>query len=302
MTSKIKSFIEDGIETYEANIDGEKIIWDKGLSYSKHLQTKTLLACQIPVSEEPEELMFIIVHQSMELWIKQCIHEINLIIKFIGTNQLNRAYKSLDRIAVILRHMINSWEVLATLTPNDFLTFRPYLQKASGFQSYQYRELEFLLGNKKKDLILVHKDDKAVYDHLEDVLNAPSLYDVTLKLLADRGFNIPSKILGRDFSQAYVPAPEIEEIWREIYSKADNMWDLYTLGEKITALEYYFQEWRFKHMKTVSRVIGYKKGTAGSAGVAYLVKALDNSFFPELWSMRSQMTSPEDQQSDKCPI
>ena len=149
---------------------------------------------------------------------------------------------------------------------------------------------------------MVHKDDKAVYAHLEDVLNAPSLYDVTLKLLADRGFNIPSKILDRDFSQAYVPAPEIEEIWREIYSEADNMWDLYTLGEKITALEYYFQEWRFKHMKTVSRVIGYKKGTAGSAGVAYLVKALDNSFFPELWSMRSQMTSPEDQQSDKCPI
>jgi tryptophan 2,3-dioxygenase len=292
MTVKVKKFIVDGVETFEANINGESIQWDKGLSYNKHLQTKTLLSCQVPVSDEPEELMFIIIHQSMELWIKQCIHEAKMLVKFIQSNQLPRAFKTLDRIAVILRHMINSWEILATLTPNDFLTFRGYLQKASGFQSYQYRELEFLLGNKNKGLIIVHKDDESVYNHLFEILKTPSLYDVTLKFLADSGYDVPGKCLDRDFSEPYVAAIEIEAIWKEIYSNADNNWELFMLGEKLTALEYYFQEWRFKHMKTVSRVIGHKTGTGGSSGVNYLVKALDNSFFPELWSMRSQMMGP----------
>ena len=302
MSIKVKSYLEDGVETFEADINGEKIQWDKALTYSKHIQTKALLSCQIPVSEEPEELMFIIIHQSMELWIKQCIHEARLVTGFLQSDHLPKAYKSLDRIAVILRHMIHSWEILATLTPHDFLTFREYLRKGSGFQSYQYRELEFLLGNKNKDLIVVHKDDEQVYNHLNDVLDAPSLYDVTLKYLSSKGHNVPQDKLDRDFSKPYVPSSDVEDIWREIYSNVDTHWDLYTLGEKITSLEYYFQEWRFKHMKTVSRVIGYKKGTGGSSGVNYLVKALDLSFFPELWSMRTQMSPPMKSENGECPI
>lgn len=296
---KVKSFIEDGVETFEAEINGEKIHWDNSLTYSKHIQTKALLSCQIPVSDEPEELMFIIIHQSMELWIKQCLHEAGRVAKFIEADQLPKAFKSLDRIAVILRHMIHSWEILATLTPDDFMTFRTYLRKGSGFQSYQYRELEFLLGNKNKDLIIVHHDDKEVFDHLNAVLIAPSLYDVTLRFLAKRGHNIPQNKLERDFSEPYTPEEKIEDVWREIYSDVDNHWELYMLGEKITTLEYYFQEWRFKHMKTVSRVIGHKRGTGGSSGVNYLIKALDLSFFPELWSMRTQM-SPHSEKG--CPV
>lgn len=296
---EVKSFLEDGVETFEADINGEKIQWDKSLTYSKHIQTKALLSCQIPVSDEPEELMFIIIHQSMELWIKQCIHECKRTAGYLESDQLPKAYKSLDRIAVILRHMIHSWEILATLTPHDFMTFREYLRKGSGFQSYQYRELEFLLGNKNKDLIVVHQDDEEVYNHLNDVLSAPSLYDIVLKYLAKRGHSIPLEKLERDYSIPYTPVTEVEDVWRQIYSDVDNHWDLYTLGEKITALEYYFQEWRFKHMKTVSRVIGHKKGTGGSSGVNYLIKALDLSFFPELWSMRTQMVPHE---KNGCPV
>jgi tryptophan 2,3-dioxygenase len=189
--------------------------------------------------------------------------------------------------------MIHSWEVLATLTPHDFLTFRGYLRKASGFQSHQYRELEFLLGNKREDVMLVHKDDEEAHGRLTTVLKAPSLYDEVLKLLARRGFDIPASHLDRDWSQAYAPSDQVEDAWLKIYSNVEEHWDLYALGEKITALEYYFQEWRFKHMKTVSRVIGYKTGTGGSSGVTYLMKALDLSFFPELWSMRTRMSAPK---------
>ena len=288
----IRRFIENGVESFEALIDGENIQWDKGLSYARHLQTERLLSAQVPVSDKPDELLFIIMHQTMELWLKLVLHEARLVVAALGADDVAAAGKTLDRIATIERHMIQSWEVLATLTPHDFLTFRGYLRKASGFQSHQYRELEYLLGNKRGDLMLVHSDDPEVRDRLTAVLRAPSLYDEVLKLLARRGFAIPQSHLERDWSQPYVASDAVENAWLEIYSDVERHWDLYTLGEKITALEYYFQEWRFKHMKTVSRVIGHKPGTGGSSGVNYLVKALNLSFFPELWSMRTRMTAP----------
>jgi tryptophan 2,3-dioxygenase len=289
----IKQFIEDGIETFEALIDGERIQWDKGLSYARHLQTERLLSAQVPVSDKPDEMLFIIMHQTMELWLKLLIHEGRIALTAIQSDQLPVAQKTFDRMATVQRHMIHSWEVLATLTPHDFLTFRGYLRKASGFQSHQYRELEFLLGNKREDVMLVHKDDEEAHGRLTAVLKAPSLYDEVLKLLARRGFDIPASHLDRDWSQAYAPSDQVEDAWLKIYSNVEEHWDLYALGEKITALEYYFQEWRFKHMKTVSRVIGYKTGTGGSSGVTYLMKALDLSFFPELWSMRTRMSAPK---------
>lgn len=289
----IKRFIEDGIETLEALIDGERIQWDKGLSYARHLQTEQLLSAQVPVSDKPDEMLFIIMHQTMELWLKLLIHEARIALTAIQSDQLPVAEKTFDRMATVQRHMIHSWEVLATLTPHDFLTFRGYLRKASGFQSHQYRELEFVLGNKREDVMLVHKDDQAAHDRLTVVLKTPSLYDEVLKLLARRGFDIPASHLDRDWSQPYAPSDPVEDAWLKIYSNVEEYWDLYALGEKLTALEYYFQEWRFKHMKTVSRVIGYKTGTGGSSGVTYLMKALDLSFFPELWSMRTRMSAPK---------
>lgn len=290
----IRRYTEEGVESFEAVIDGEKIQWDKGLSYARHLQIGQLLSAQVPVSDKPDEMLFIIMHQTMELWLKLVLHEARLVAEAVRSDALHKAGKALDRIATIQRHMINSWEVLATLTPHDFMTFRGYLRKASGFQSYQYRELEFLLGNKRSDLLIVHSEDPEIHNRLSAALHAPSLYDEVLRLLARRGFAIPADHLDRDWSQPYQPSPEVESAWLQIYSDVDGYWDLYTLGEKITALEYYFQEWRFKHMKTVSRVIGHKPGTGGSSGVNYLVKALSLSFFPELWTMRTTMTAPKE--------
>ena len=300
----IKRTIEDGVETFEANIDGETIQWDRGLSYARHLQTEQLLNSQIPVSDKPDEMLFIIMHQTMELWLKLMLHEVQVAMEAIRQDQLPQAEKTLDRIATIMRHMIHSWEVLATLTPHDFLTFRGFLRKASGFQSHQYRELEFLLGLKRADLITIHHDDPEKQASLQTALDQPSLYDEVLRLLARQGFAIPEDRLERDFSLAYQPSAAVEDAWLAIYTDVEQHWPLYSLAEKVTALEYYFQEWRFKHMKTVSRVIGHKPGTGGSSGVLYLVKALDLRFFPELWDMRTRMVAPREggNYAPECPV
>lgn len=290
---EVKRFIHDGIETFEAEINGERIQWDAGLTYAKHIQTKELLATQNLVSGQPDELLFVIMHQTMELWIKLLLHEVGLATQAVKDDKLPHAFKTFDRIAAVQRHMTHSWEVLATLTPHDYMTFRPFLRKASGFQSSQYRELEFVLGNKNADLLIVHKGDKPALDRLTKALSAPSLYDEVLRLLSRRGFDVPQESLGRDWREPYEARDEVENVWRKIYGNVEEYWDLYALGERITALEYYFHEWRFKHMKTVSRVIGYKRGTGGSSGVNYLVKALDLRFFPELWSMRTNLEAPQ---------
>lgn len=279
-------------EVFETEIDGETIQWDDGLTYARHIQTAQLLSSQVPVSDKPDEMLFIIMHQTMELWLKLVLHEARIVYDAIKRDRLEIAAKGLDRIATIQRHMIHSWEVLATLTPHDFLTFRGFLRRASGFQSQQYRELEYLLGNKRGDMMIVHKGDAEATARLRAAFEAPSLYDELLRLLARRGFSIPAAYLDRDWTQPYEPSEAVEQAWLAIYTNPDQHWDLYTLAEKITALEYYFQEWRFKHMKTVARVIGHKPGTGGSSGVNYLVKALNLSFFPELWSMRTAMVAP----------
>lgn len=288
----IRQTKDGNTDIFETEIDGETIQWDNGLTYARHIQTQQLLSAQVPVSDKPDEMLFIIMHQTMELWIKLVLHEARLVVGAIRADRLDLAGKGLDRIATIQRHMIHSWEVLATLTPHDFLTFRGFLRRASGFQSQQYRELEYLLGNKRADMMIVHKEDPAATARLRAALEAPSLYDELLQLLARRGFAIPADRLERDWTRPYEPSEAVEKAWLAVYTDVERHWDLYTLAEKITALEYYFQEWRFKHMKTVARVIGHKPGTGGSSGVNYLVKALNLSFFPELWSMRTEMVAP----------
>jgi tryptophan 2,3-dioxygenase len=294
----IRRSFENGVETFVAEIEGETITWDRGLNYAGHLQTDALLASQRPVSDKPDEMLFIIIHQTMELWIKLVLHETALATAQIRDDQLPQAERTLDRIATIMRHMVQSWEVLATLSPTEFLSFRGYLGKASGFQSHQYRELEFRLGLKRGDLLVVHDNDPAIRTHLEAALAAPSLYDELLQLLDRNGFAIPPEALDRDFARPYEPCDAVEDAWLEIYTHADRHWALYSLAEKVTALEYYFHEWRFKHMKTVTRVIGHSPGTGGSSGVDYLVKSLELRFFPELWSMRSRLSTPH----RGCPV
>jgi tryptophan 2,3-dioxygenase len=225
----IKRFIEDGVESFEAKIDGETIQWDKGLSYARHLQTDALLNAQILVSDKPDEMLFIIMHQTMELWLKLVLHEAKLAVGAIQSDNLDAAFKTLDRIATIQRHMINSWEVLATLTPHDFMTFRGFLRKASGFQSWQYRELEFLLGNKREDLTIVHQEDGEIHQHLMAALATPSLYDEVLRLLARRGFAIPASHIDRDWTKPYPANDAVENVWLEIYSDVETHWDLFTL-------------------------------------------------------------------------
>lgn len=285
---------EDGIDVFAARIDGEEIEWDKGLTYARHLQTQQLLASQVPVSDKPDEMLFIIMHQTMELWLKLILHEVRIVIGALRSDNFAVAGKTLDRIATIQRHMIHSWEVLATLTPHDFLTFRGFLRRASGFQSSQYRELEFMLGNKREDMMIVHRDDPEAMARLTAAYEGPSLYDEVLRLLARHGHPVPTEFVERDFTAPRQSSQAIEDIWLNIYTNPHEHWAIYDLAEKITALEYYFQEWRFKHMKTVARVIGQKPGTGGSAGVDYLVKALSLSFFPELWSMRTRMVAPRE--------
>ena len=257
------------------------------MDYGGYLQLPTLLGAQKPLSDEHDELLFIIVHQDTELWLKLCIHELKSATRQIAADDLEPAFKMLTRIARIQNHMIQAWEILATMTPFDYAQFRDSLGASSGFQSVQYREFEFLLGAKNERMLQVHRSDTAAFSALEAATKAPSLYDETLRLLARRGFAIPARHLDRDWTEPYVADAAVEAAWISIYRDAAKWWDLYQLGEKLVDLEYRLQQWRFAHMKTVERIIGFKRGTGGSDGVNYLVKALEKTLFPELLSLRT---------------
>ncbi|HEX5264883.1 MAG TPA: tryptophan 2,3-dioxygenase family protein [Phenylobacterium sp.] len=259
------------------------------MDYGDYLQLDALLSAQSTVTEEHDELLFIVIHQATELWLKLSIHEIRSACTHIRTDDLRVAFKTLSRVARIQAHMIQAWEILATMTPFDYSNFRESLGASSGFQSFQYRQLEFLLGAKDRRMLEVHEPGTARRTDLETILLAPSLYDEAVRLLARRGFNIPADRLERDWSEPYVESPAVEAAWLEIYRNTGTYWDLYELGEKLVDLEYRLQQWRFTHMKTVERIIGFKRGTGGSDGVSYLAKALDRRLFPELLSLRTSM-------------
>jgi tryptophan 2,3-dioxygenase len=275
--------------TQQVNLDDEKVHWDQDMSYGQYLALEPLLACQNPVSEQHDEMLFIVIHQASELWMKLCLHEAYGAAQHIRQDNLRPAFKMLSRVARIQEQLINAWEVLVTMTPADYASFRDDLGQSSGFQSYQYRELEFLLGNKNARMIEAHRAHAQHYEHLQAVLKAPSLYDITLELLQKRGFDIPDSHLQRDWSEPYSASVQVEAAWSEIYRNTSKYWDLYELAEKLVDMEFNFQKWRFSHMKTVERIIGYRHGTGGTAGVNYLVKALDLQFFPELWSVRTSV-------------
>ncbi len=279
MTERVVRPIEDGVAT---DLRGE-------LTYAGYLQLPTLLSAQQPVSDHHDEMLFIVQHQVTELWLKQLIHELRSAIALVEADDLSPALKRLARVKAIQRQMFEQWAVLATLTPVEYVQFRDSLGKASGFQSPQYRTVEFLLGNKNPAMIAVFDHDPVLRDALLADLSAPSIYDAFLRFLSRRGHDVPAAVLDRDLAQPYVADPGVTEVLRRVYADPDAHWDAYEMCEELVDVEESFQLWRFRHMKTVERIIGFKRGTGGSSGVHFLQKALELTFFPELRDVRTHL-------------
>jgi tryptophan 2,3-dioxygenase len=273
------------------DLSDEEVHWDLGeaLSYSQYLNLDKLLDAQHPLSYQHDEMLFIIIHQVSELWMKLCLHELSATLDCVRRDDLGPTFKMLARVSTIQQQLLQSWDVLATITPHDYSAFRNTLVKSSGFQSHQYRLLEFLIGNKNADTIRVFRNDPQVFETLERALRAPSLYDEVLRLLSRRGLDVPPEAIDRDFTQPYQASKQVAAAWLSVYHNSVKEWDLYELAERLVDLDYKFQLWRFAHVKTVERIIGYKRGTGGTGGVSYLTKALELKFFPELWTIRTAM-------------
>jgi len=273
------------------DITDEAVHWDLGssLSYSDYLQLAQLLDAQRPLTSEHDEMMFIIVHQNAELWMRLFLHELAGVLQCVRRDHLGPSFKMLERIARVQTQLIATWDVLSTMTPADYSAFRNSLGRSSGFQSVQYRLLEFTIGNKHPDLIAVHQRDPIAHATLQRALEAPSLYDEVLALLSRRGYGIPEDTLARDFREPYRASKAVAGAWLGVYLNKAQDWDLYELAERLIDMDHKFQLWRYHHMKTVERIIGYKRGTGGTSGVAYLTKALELKFFPELWQIRTSM-------------
>jgi len=261
------------------------------LSYAGYLDLPTLLSAQKPLSSpvHHDEMLFIIQHQTSELWMKLMIHELGSARVRVQHDDFEPCFKILARVKQIQRMLFEQWSVLETLTPTEYAQFRDVLGEASGFQSAQYRRIEFMLGNKDPTALRVFTHDKATHDELTRELNAPSLYDEFLRALARRGLDVPSDRTDRDWSMSYEPSPGVVEVFRAIYDNPTEHWDAYEMCEKLLDVEAQFAQWRFRHMMTVERIIGFKRGTGGSSGVPFLRKAVEIRVFPELWSVRTRI-------------
>jgi len=259
------------------------------MTYGDYLQLNTLLAAKKPLTSKHDEHLFITIHHVQELWLNLMAHELNSAIANIEQDQLPPAFKSMARMTRILEQMITAWNVLSTMTPSDYLEFRSELGQSSGLQSFQYRLVEFRMGAKDAKMLLPHRHDAEVHARLKAALDAPSLYDVSLMLLKRRGFDIPENVVKRDYSVRHFASDAVRDAWLKVYRDSKKYFDLYELAEELVDLEDWFQQWRFRHMKTVERIIGFKRGTGGSSGVGFLKSALDHSFFPELWAVRTEL-------------
>ncbi|HEY8566088.1 MAG TPA: tryptophan 2,3-dioxygenase [Beijerinckiaceae bacterium] len=259
------------------------------MTYADYLGLDSLLAAKRPLSDKHDEHLFITIHQVQELWLSLAIHELEVAMAAIRADTLPPAFKALARFTRIQEQLIQAWDVLSTMTPSDYLAFRGDLGQSSGFQSHQYRLLEFRLGAKDPRMILPHRHKPEVHARLSEALAAPSVYDEALRLLARRGYPVPPALIERDFSQPHRFDEAVRDIWLSIYREPDTHFDLYELAEELVDVEDWFQQWRFRHMKTVERIIGHKRGTGGSNGVGFLKTALDRSFFPELWELRTRL-------------
>ena len=275
-----------------ANNGLEKTIqtdFNKSMSYGDYLHLDKILSSQHRVSDHHDEMLFIVIHQASELWMKLIIHELTAAIEYIQNNDLEPSFKILSRVSRIQQQLIQSWSVLSTLTPSEYLEFRDKLGQSSGFQSYQNRLIEFALGNKNVHTLAVYQHQTELYEKMQDALHQPSIYDAAINALVARGLSIDHEVRHRDLSKNYEPNASVEEAWLTVYRNVDQYWDLYELAEKLVDIGNQQQLWRFNHMSTVERIIGHKRGTGGSSGVTYLKRVLDQQFFPELWSLRTKL-------------
>ena len=279
----------DGLR--RVNLEGEDIEWDLSgrMSYGEYLGLNEILAAQVLRSDHHDEMLFLIIHQASELWMKLVLHELRAALAAVRADNIEPCFKMLSRVSRIQNQLKQSWDVLSTMTPADYVQFRDTLGPASGFQSYQYRMIEFILGNKNDAMVEVHRHDESIYRQVVEVLHAPSFYDECLRFANRKGHNLPGDVVDRDWSQPYRASEAVEQMWLKVYRDTETHWDLYELAEKLIDVEDNFQQWRFRHMTTVKRVIGFKRGTGGSSGVGYLAQALQLQFFPELWKVRTSM-------------
>jgi tryptophan 2,3-dioxygenase len=268
---------------------GAKMDFGSSMSYGDYLGLDQILSAQHPLSPNHNEMLFIIQHQTSELWMKLMLHEMQAVRAQIRANDLPPAFKMLARVARIMDQLVHAWDVLATMTPPEYTAIRPYLGASSGFQSYQYRELEFILGNKNHNMLPVHEKRPEVRELLERELHAPSVYDEAVMLLSRSGLAISRERLEADFSQPTQADESVKAAWLEVYREPEKHWALYELAEKLVDLETSFRFWRFRHVTTVERIIGFKTGTGGTAGVSYLRKMLDVVLFPELFALRTAL-------------
>jgi tryptophan 2,3-dioxygenase len=259
------------------------------MSYGDYLQLDAVLGAQHPRSPDHNEMLFIVQHQTSELWMKLMLHELRAAIAALSADRMAPAFKMLARVSRIMEQLVHAWDVLATMTPPEYSAIRPYLASSSGFQSWQYRCIEFSLGNKNAAMLKPHAHRADLLAIVDQAWRAPSLYDEALRLLARRGFEIPADYVERDWTQPYAASDAVEQQWLKIYRDPEANWDLYQLGEELTDLEDAFRLWRFRHVTTVERVIGFKRGTGGTGGVSYLRKMLDVVLFPEIWRLRTDL-------------
>ncbi|NMM45026.1 tryptophan 2,3-dioxygenase [Rhodospirillaceae bacterium KN72] len=259
------------------------------MDYADYLGLDGLFECQNPQSDAHDELLFIIQHQTSELWMRLALHELHAARTAILAGEIQPSFKMLARVARIFEQLNSAWDVLRTMTPSEYTRFRPSLGGSSGFQSFQYREIEFLLGNRNPAMIDIHKNRPDVMARLRTELERPSLYDAAISMLCGAGFDIAPETTHRALDRGYHPDPSVEAAWKAVYGDPGRHWDLYEMGEKLVDLEDYFRRWRFNHVTTVERVIGAKPGTGGTGGVTYLRKMLETVLFPELWSVRTSL-------------
>ncbi|MFH0128581.1 tryptophan 2,3-dioxygenase [Variovorax sp. VaC1] len=263
--------------------------FSKSMSYGDYLHLDEILNAQHPLSPAHDEMLFIVQHQTSELWMKLMLHELHAATACIAEEKLADAFKMLARVSRIMEQLVSAWTVLSTMTPPEYTAMRPYLANSSGFQSAQYRCIEFALGNKNAAMLKPHAHRADLLAQVDAAYRAPSLYDESLRLLARHGLPVPIDRLKRDWTQPYEVSDGVEAAWLIVYRNPHDHWDLYQLGEKLTDLEDAFRLWRFRHVTTVERVIGFKRGTGGTGGVSYLRKMLDVVLFPEIWKLRTDL-------------
>ena len=277
------------VKPYDPASEGAQMSFDGRMSYGDYLHLERLLEAQTPLTPAHDELLFIIQHQTSELWMKLAIHELQAAIRAIHNDELQPAFKMLARVARICEQLTNAWDVLRTMTPSDYTAFRSSLGQSSGFQSWQYRAIEFLAGNRNPAMLRPHAHRADTLAKLEAILAAPGLYDAALLLLARRGFDIGAEAQRTDWRQTRSENSRVRAAWKTVYQSPSEHWMLYELAEKLVDFEDYFRRWRYNHVTTVERIIGLKRGTGGTAGVSYLRRMLDVVLFPELWNLRTEL-------------